>query len=156
MLFSKACNYAIRAALYISSRREQGIVPIREISDELDISFHFLTKILQQLTRHNILSSLKGPRGGVALNMAAKDISLKSIVLAIDGDEFFKGCILRLDQCDDAHPCPIHDEWQPVRRQLLNFLESTTLDQFESKVKSNKFRMISGYSKESNIMINTK
>ncbi|MBN1560431.1 Rrf2 family transcriptional regulator [candidate division KSB1 bacterium] len=140
MLFSKACHYAIRAALYISSRSE-NIVPIREISDELEISFHFLTKILQQLTRHHILTSLKGPKGGVGLNKPAEEISLKSIVLAIDGQDFFEGCLLRLDKCSDAHPCPIHDEWKPVRRQLLNFLESTTLDQFQSKVKSKKFRM---------------
>lgn len=50
MLLSKSCIYGLRATLFLSAREQDGFIPIREMSEKLEISFHFLTKILQQLT----------------------------------------------------------------------------------------------------------
>ena len=74
---SKTCTYGILAALYVASKDENKFVSIREISEELNISFHFLTKILQILTHENIMTSYRGPRGGVAL---VKDINKITIL----------------------------------------------------------------------------
>jgi len=54
---SHACEYGLRAVLYLASLKMDGYVPIRTMSDELNISFPFLTKIFQMLTQAGLLTS---------------------------------------------------------------------------------------------------
>ena len=65
MLLSRSAEYGLRAALYLASLEPSGFVSIRDISDHLGLSFHFLTKIFQKLTRAGLLHSYRGPNGGV-------------------------------------------------------------------------------------------
>ena len=141
MLLSKTCDYAIRAALYIAVNEDRQFVPIREISEQLNISFHFLTKILQILTQKDIMASFKGPKGGIALARPAGKISVKEIVLAVDGPQIFENCLLGLEKCGEENPCPLHEQWAAIRSQLNQLFEHTTLAEMAEKVKSNKFRM---------------
>ena len=119
MILSQTCNYAIRAVVYIATRQpEEGFVSIRQISRDLDISFHFLTKILQKLTDAGMLVSSRGAKGGVRFARGAEIISLYEIVLAIDGPDLFQRCILGLDHCGDENPCPLHPYWAELRPRL--------------------------------------
>lgn len=127
MIFSKACVYGLRAALYVATLDKQAYVPIKTISDDLDISFHFLTKILQTLTQHNIMLSYRGPNGGIALARPAEQIKVIQIVEAIDGDKIFSDCILDLPGCGTQRPCPMHDQWSRIRTDMKHLLETTTL-----------------------------
>jgi Rrf2 family protein len=131
MLFSKACTYAIRAAVLAAAKDPDGrraFIPIRELADELGVSFHFLTKILRRLTEVKIMESFRGPNGGVGLTHPAKQVSVIDIVAAIDGMSLFEGCALGLPQCSDASPCPLHDAWAKRREDLRVMLTRTTLD----------------------------
>lgn len=130
MLFSKACAYAIRAAVLAAAKDPDGqrnFIPIRELADEVAVSFHFLTKILRKLTEANIMKSFRGPNGGVGLIRPARDISVIDIVAAIDGLGLFEGCALGLPQCSDKSPCPLHDAWRKRREDLQKLLSRTTL-----------------------------
>ena len=63
-LLTKSCVYGLRATLYVASFcGERHFVPIREISEKLGLSFHFLTKILQKLTEAGLMESYRGPSG---------------------------------------------------------------------------------------------
>ncbi len=143
MLLSKSCEYGMRATLYVSSRDHDEYVPIRVISADLGISAHFLTKILQQLTRAGIMKSFKGPRGGVALARSASDISLMEIVEAIDGPELFSECMLGLPGCGERKPCPLHDRWAEERTRLSRLFSQTTLDEIADPINRKAFRLSS-------------
>jgi len=118
MLLSQSSEYAIRAVLFIARNGDDEYVSIGEISGELDISFHFLTKILQKLTRNNILISYRGPHGGIKLARNADQITIMDIVTVIDGIKIFTNCILGLPDCNDAHPCPLHESWVRHRKEI--------------------------------------
>jgi len=137
MLLSKTCSYAIRAALYIAVHQDRQFIPIRDISEQLGVSFHFLTKILQILTGRNILVSFRGPNGGIALARPAHEIMLAELVEAVDGLAIFNNCVLGLGLCDNANPCPVHQHWTDVRKNCREFFETTSLqflvDEIESK-----------------------
>ena len=111
-MLSKSCEYGLRATLYLASLDGDGYVPINTISEELGISFSFPTKIFQKLNDAGLLTSQRGPKGGVALNRPADEMTLYEIVVAIDGDDLFEVCVLGLPGCGDAEPCPLHDQWQ--------------------------------------------
>lgn len=143
MLLSKSCEYGMRATLYVSSRDDDEYVPIRVISGDLGISAHFLTKILQQLTRAGIMKSFKGPRGGVALARPASGISLMEIIEAIDGPELFSECMLGLPGCGERKPCPLHERWAEERARLSRLFSETTLDEIADPIDRKEFRLSS-------------
>ena len=143
MIFSKACEYGVRSALFISSRTDDGFVSIRKIGEELDISHHFLTKVLQDLTKAGLMKSLRGPNGGVALNRSPESIFLFEIVVAIDGHDRFEGCILGLPGCGDQSPCPLHDYWEGVRDGVREKFENVNLDELARRIDEDGLRLSS-------------
>ena len=53
-------------------------------------------------------------------------ITMADIVRAIDGNAFFEGCALGLDQCDEKRPCPMHHSVEEIRRTMRDVLKETT------------------------------
>lgn len=137
MLLSKSCEYGLRAMLYLSTlgseegREEpdptQEYVSIETVSEALDIGFSFLTKVFQQLNEAGLLTSKRGPGGGVTLTRAPGDISLYEIVVAIDGEALFEECVLGLPGCGVAEPCPLHEHWTDERERMKTTFQATTL-----------------------------
>lgn len=128
-MFSKACQYGIKASVYIASQSALGNrVSLIEIASSINSPEAFTAKILHQLAKSNILQSLKGPTGGFEIPEGrAETIKLSHIVSAIDGDSIYKGCALGFDHCDASQPCPMHDKFVDIRDNLRNMLENTSL-----------------------------
>ncbi|WP_234567380.1 RrF2 family transcriptional regulator [Rhodohalobacter sp. 614A] len=141
MLLSKSCVYGLRASLYLASRKNGEFIPIRKMSDKLEISFHFLTKILQQLTAQELLESFKGPNGGVRLKKPGTEIRLMDVVLAIDGPQLLTECALGLPGCGTKDPCPLHDKWAETRDAIREMLEDTSLKELVEKGKAENLRL---------------
>jgi Rrf2 family protein len=139
-MFSKPCEYGIRAMLYIARKSREGVrVGIREIAAEIDSPEPFMAKILQRLSRKHLVSSVKGPNGGFYLQGKQLRASLADIVLAIDGDGLFQGCGLGLQACSDRKPCPIHYEFKEIRSGMRSMLESTALEDFAERLEEGRF-----------------
>jgi Rrf2 family protein len=128
-MLSKSCEYGLRASLYLASLDHDGYVSIGTISEDLDISFPFLTKIFQKLNDAGLLESQRGPKGGVALTKPADAVSLYEVVVAIDGDDLFRECVLGLPNCGEAEPCPLHDEWVEKRSGVETMFRNATLEE---------------------------
>lgn len=141
-ILSRACNYGIRALIYMVAKNGgQENTSIGEISEELDISFHFLTKTFQELNRANLLKSSRGPNGGVALTRPAADISMMEIILVIEGDDFFDTCLLGLPDCGNGAPCPIHEVWKDKKDKMRLEFETTSLADLGVRVREDKMRI---------------
>ncbi|MBW8201285.1 MAG: Rrf2 family transcriptional regulator [Bacteroidota bacterium] len=128
-MFSKACEYGIRAAVYVALQSLDGRrVSVNEIAEEIDSPIAFTAKILQQLSRSKVIHSVKGPTGGFELDRTEMDtVKLSMIVHAIDGDDIYVGCGLGLKECNANQPCPLHDKFVDIRTDLKNMLENTSL-----------------------------
>lgn len=112
MIFSKRCIHALRAILYLGTQPpERSFVPIREISQKLDIPFHFLTKILKDLADQGFIISSRGAAGGIRLAKPTSELNLKEIIESVEGEDYFSGCILGFSKCDANSPCALHDRW---------------------------------------------
>ncbi len=144
MVLSKACDYAILSMLHISRESSGGYTSIREISDQLNISFHFLTKILQTLTEKGILESHRGPRGGVRLAADPSEVTLLDIILAVDGPGLFTECILGLPGCGVEKPCPMHEHWQKIRKDLERGFAGNNLADISGQIEKLKLRLNKG------------
>ncbi|MBS1779878.1 MAG: Rrf2 family transcriptional regulator [Bacteroidetes bacterium] len=137
-MFSKTCEYAIRAMIFIAQKSKDGSkVGIKEIAKGIDSPEHFIAKILQELSRKDLLQSMKGPTGGFYLEKEDLSRTLAEIVKVIDGDKLFTGCGLGLKQCSETHPCPIHHEFKKVRKSIQNVLEKAKLGEFTDELEKN-------------------
>lgn len=141
MLLSKSCVYGLRATIYLALHTDREYIPISEISERLQISFHFLTKILQTLTQKKLLASYRGPNGGVALARPPHDIIIYDVVSAIDGEGIFTGCILSLPGCGNQTPCPMHDSWALVRNRIRTLFTTTSLADLATGVREKNLRL---------------
>lgn len=128
-MFSKACEYGIKAAVFIAVKSQQDCrVGLNEIAKEIDSPIAFTAKVLQQLSRNLIVDSVKGPAGGFEISTKkAGKITLSKIVSAIDGDAIYKGCGLGFHNCNENKPCPVHHQFKLIRNDLKKMLETTSL-----------------------------
>ena len=128
MLYSTTCAYAIRAMSRLTALEPPGYVRIQEVCEGTDLPAHFVAKIFRDLVRAGLLISAKGRGGGFALAKPPADIRLIDIVESVDGLKQYQRCVSGLAQCDDTQPCSQHDRFKQTRRQILEYLQSTSLD----------------------------
>lgn len=135
-MFSKTCEYAIRAVLFIARRSSTtgAKVGIKEIADGIDAPEHFIAKILQDLSRRGMVQSMKGPGGGFYFEQESLNYTLADIVRTIDGDKIFSGCALGLKHCSESQPCPLHNDFKRIRAELQSVLESMKLGAFNEEL----------------------
>ncbi len=135
-MFSKACEYGIRASIYIG---QQSLIDRRvgqkEIAQAIDSPEAFTAKILQILSKNGIIQSVKGPNGGFDIDkVRMAKTKLSDIVSAIDGDSIYKGCGLGLKDCDELKPCSVHEKFKSIRNDLKDMLENTNLHELANGV----------------------
>jgi len=139
IIFSRQCEYALQAVLYLALRGDGERISIKELTKALDIPYHFLGKILQDLTKKGLLTSLKGPTGGFALAMPAAKITLFHIVDAVDGAAFTRTCVLGFPECSGKNPCAVHDNWAKLRDGMYAMLVSKNIGQMAKEMKKPEY-----------------
>ncbi|MEX0995574.1 MAG: Rrf2 family transcriptional regulator [Flavobacteriaceae bacterium] len=137
-MLSKACEYGIRATLFIAAQSLQGKrVVLPEIAKAIDSPEPFTAKILQQLARAKLVQSNKGPNGGFSISEKDMErIKLKDLVLAIDGESLFTECGLGLKACNEEAPCPIHHRYKPIRAEIIAMMEATSLQELSQQLEA--------------------
>lgn len=128
-MFSNSCEYGLRAIIFIAQQTTQKHkVSLSTISAEINSPQAFTAKILQKLTRNNIVKSVKGPYGGFEIEKdKLETITLRDVVDIFDGKTIYTRCGLGLTQCNENSPCPVHHKFVKIREELKNMLENTTL-----------------------------
>ena len=94
MLFSRSCQYAIQALVFLATQRPGRHVFCREIADHLDIPQPYLSKILQRYAQLGIIHSARGPNGGFMLARQADSVSLMELIEIEEGEQVEKECLL--------------------------------------------------------------
>jgi Rrf2 family iron-sulfur cluster assembly transcriptional regulator len=136
MIFSKTCEYGLKATLHIAYESQSGNrASLKQISKAIDSPEAFTAKILQQLVRNGIVNSVKGPSGGFDIDKKQMEkVKLGHIVKAIDGDIIYKGCGLGLKDCNEHKPCPVHHKFKIIRNELKIMLDKTSMQEMIDKL----------------------
>ncbi|WP_425639700.1 RrF2 family transcriptional regulator [Algoriphagus yeomjeoni] len=137
-MFSKACEYGIKAMIYVATKSLQGErVKMGDIVEKVGSPEAFTAKILGELAKNGLIESLKGPYGGFFIRPdQIESTTVIQIVSAIDGDNIFSGCGLGLKECSAQKPCPMHKKFVKIRAELKKTLETTTLIELANGIKS--------------------
>lgn len=140
MIFNKACEYGIRATIYVAQQSlAKRRANLKDISKEIDSPEPFTAKILQLLVKGEIINSVKGATGGFEVSeKRMSKIKLNDIVKAIDADFDYNICVLGLKLCSEVRPCPVHSQFKHIKADLKSMLQNTNLIALSQGLKNGK------------------
>jgi Rrf2 family protein len=124
-------RYALEALTQLA-QRPGATVLIADLAAKGRIPRKFLEAILRELKQHGLLTSQRGPGGGYALNVAAAEITLASIVQALHGALVPVPCTtrtpdLRCEACRRGGTCSARLVLEALHEATAKVLEGTTL-----------------------------
>ena len=131
-MLSKKAKYALKALLYLTKNKDQGLVLISDIASGERIPRKFLEAILVDLKTQQILHSTRGKNGGYALAKDPAQVSVGNIIRMVDGPLAAVPCVSHLyyrkcDECLDEATCEIHLIMKKVRDATAAILDTTYL-----------------------------
>ncbi len=143
MRLSKKSEYGLRALLELTEAYGQRLVRRSEIAERQHIPVGFLESILLQLKHAGVLGSRPGVDGGFRLIKKPEQISLGSIIRALDGPLAPIPCVSQTayETCQDcpyaeAPQCPIKIPMLDVRNAIAGVLDHYTLKDFVQQMPS--------------------
>lgn len=126
-LYSKGCEYAIRALAHAVADSNQDRFQAKDICEKAGIPESFTRKIFQSLVQGGFLLAHRGPGGGYSLSVSPEKISILDVIKAVDGEDTFSKCIMGLSECGGENPCPLHPIWSDAKHDLIQQLSQSTL-----------------------------
>ena len=128
MLYSKTAKYAVLALSEVANSGSQGPVSTKQIAKAASVPYPLLAKIVSQLRRAGLLHAARGKHGGILLARPPAAITIRDVVVALDGEDILNDCPLHLQPCNCDRECTLHPLWQPARDAVVRFMETTTLE----------------------------
>mgnify|MGYP000285984406 CR=1 FL=1 len=127
-MLTKSSKNAIRAVLYLTTKSSiNNKMSAKEVALGLEIPGPFLAKTMQELTKNNIVTSVKGPNGGFYLSEKNKKKTLLDVIATIDNIEKFDECFLGQLECNEDKPCVLHHLYTPFKKSILNKLKTKSI-----------------------------
>jgi len=127
MQVSKTLDYAVRSLTYLS-KEPVGRLSIKEISQNQHIPLNYLAKIMRKLVNKGIVQSMVGPEGGYVLRKSPREITLREVYEAIEGDFRMIDCMEKDSICILYENCAQLPVWDRLQISMIKILESTTLE----------------------------
>jgi len=124
-------DYAVRIVHYLSKTGERA--DARTISRGTAVTLRFALKILRKLAGCGIVESHVGAGGGYSLAMRPDQISLLSVIEAVEGPVRINRCLAGDGVCTrvgDKDECPMHRAFDGVNRLLTERLSEIKFDSF--------------------------
>jgi Rrf2 family protein len=122
---SNAVAMAIHAMVLLADRPGQ-LMSTHEIAVILDVSEAHLSKVLQRLTKSNLLVATRGPKGGFGLAPGMEEASLLQVYEVVEGPLASDSCILSSPICGGKH-CVFGDLLVRLNREVRDYLGNTRL-----------------------------
>lgn len=129
MIYSKTSEYGIRALSLVALKPKGARISVQEVSFRTKVPRAYVAKIFQALARAGILQSHRGPAGGYCLVSDPSKLTLSKVIWALDDSSksVFSNCVMGLNKCEDANPCPLHPIWSKAKKQIRKKLGKSTV-----------------------------
>lgn len=138
---TRKTDYALIALAHLAQETD-ALISARGISDQYKIPLPVLMNILKRLSRAGIITSVRGARGGYRLTADPAKISLKELIVALEGPIRLVLCADGGDPCDcDQAPwCPVQGPARRIHDRLQKFLAGVSLAEIIDDDWQAKFR----------------
>jgi Rrf2 family protein len=128
MQLSTKVRYSVRLMIDLAIHGAKGPVLLKDISRRQDVSEKYLGQLVPLLKSAGLITTMRGARGGFTLVHQPSDVTLKDIMVAVDGPICLSGCPQGPERCQKKGHCLSGDFWGEATNALVNVFESFTLE----------------------------
>lgn len=126
MKLSSRAHYAIKTVLELSTHQNEPVT-LAHLAQAQNISISYLEQIFALLRKCNIVKSSRGPGGGYMLKKPLNEITIASIVKAVD-----KATVKETSFEPEFTNADSHTLWLRLLELIGGYLDSITLAELHS------------------------
>ena len=112
---------------------DKQVFSAKYLVDKLDVPDKYLRRLMTDMSKNGFIKSMQGRDGGYVFAKSPNNIYLSNVVDAVEGMQNYTGCIMGHEQCSSTNPCSLHETYGPIRDELLNFLNTTSINELKNK-----------------------
>ncbi|MGQ9668748.1 MAG: RrF2 family transcriptional regulator [Desulfosoma sp.] len=127
MKLSTRSRYGTRMMLYLARNGEQSPVQLHEIASHESISVKYLEQLIIPLKKANLVTSVRGAKGGHRLARSPDKITIGDVVRAVERQTELVECLSHPQMCERAETCPARPVWNMPTRAMYQVLDSLSL-----------------------------
>jgi Rrf2 family protein len=123
-------EYGVICALHLAKRVAEGPVTGRDIAARERLPTDYVEQILLRLRRADLVTSVRGARGGYLLARDPAEISIRDVIHASELTTFDLHCVshpVDEERCAASHECSIRPVWVMLQRRIDDVLDSVSL-----------------------------
>lgn len=117
----------MRGMLVLAQQYGKGPTTLADICELRDLSREYLAKVFSLLSRAELITPIRGKRGGYVLAHDPKEINLLQIIEAVEGPQYLNLCQHNPPQCENAAFCKVQVVWAELQDFFEDRLRSKTL-----------------------------
>ncbi len=118
MKYTKATNYALHIMAYFVKQEGCDNFSLQPLASHMNIPPTYLSKILTQLVKADLIQSTAGVNGGYSLRKSKTEISFYDVVQAIEGSGALFTC-----EMNENHACRIEMVMRDAEANMMNHLK---------------------------------
>lgn len=138
MQLTRAADYAVRVMVHLATLPDEERMLLPDLAQATGAPESFLSKVLQTLTRAQLVSSRRGKGGGFAILTSGREATMRQVIEAIDGPIRLNVCLNGGKDCERKSWCPAHPVWARAQRAMVDVLMSVTVSAMASQLPANR------------------
>ncbi len=141
MQLTRAADYAVRVMIHMAGLPPGTRVLRSKLAEVAAVPESFLAKVLQSLTRAELIRSRRGLDGGFELLPSGRTVTLLDVVEAIDGPIQLNVCLATGESCKHEAWCPAHLVWAQAQEAMLSVLRAARIADLATQATARKARL---------------
>ena len=117
----------------MADKKDLELINATELAKALDISYKFLTKIMAELVKADLVESIRGRDGGYKLKKDASEIMVNDILNLFNDSIKAEQCVLGIGFCNSLCKCALHDQWMEPKLLMQSMFEDSSLEDIAGK-----------------------
>ncbi|MCX8130691.1 MAG: Rrf2 family transcriptional regulator [Clostridia bacterium] len=129
MKLSTKGRYGVKAMLDLAVHSSEGQIALKNIAERQDISENYLEQLFAILRKSGLVKSIRGAQGGYILSQSPENITVGSILRALEGSLAPVECVTETDpiHCNRSEKCVTKIVWSKIRDKVNEVVDSITL-----------------------------
>ena len=128
MKLSTKGRYGVRLMFDLALHEGDGPVTLKDIAARQEISEKYLSNLIPLLKNAGLVHSVRGSQGGHTLARPPREITVKDILLVLEGSMCLTECTDKPKLCQRSKDCFVREIWSEVTQKMLEALDSFTLE----------------------------
>lgn len=127
MQLTRAADYAVRVMICLATLPDHERTLLPALANATGAPRSFLSKVLQALSRAELISSRRGQLGGFEILPRGRQASVREVIEAIDGPIYLNVCVMSGKSCGRKSWCPAHPIWVQAQAAMLEVLNAAMI-----------------------------